>query len=166
MTQKEPQWWPPPILSLLFWNRNPFINETQQNPIPLLRPFFTDFQGGLSSKVLSSFKQTLLRIFQLSIPSTPISQYSVFVCVCVCASFAFVCIFCINILYCKAFRAFKDLSTLCVSLYLYIYIYIYIHFYCWYHFHLDLHYVCYAMHVQHFEPQGRHFANFYYYHYY
>ena len=36
------------------------------------------------------------------------------------ASFAYVCIFCMNVLYCKAFRAFKDLSTLCVSLFFFL----------------------------------------------
>ena len=32
-------------------------------------------------------------------------------------------------------------------------------------FHLDVHYVCYTMLVQHFEPQGRRFTNFHYYYY-
>ena len=30
-------------------------------------------------------------------------------------------------------------------------------------FHLDVHYVCYTMLVQRFEPQGRRFTNFHYY---
>ena len=30
--------------------------------------------------------------------------------------------------------------------------------------HLSVHYVCYIMLVQRFEPQGRHFTNFHYYH--
>ena len=30
-------------------------------------------------------------------------------------------------------------------------------------FHLDVHYVCYPMLVQRFEPQGRRFTNFHYY---
>ena len=30
-------------------------------------------------------------------------------------------------------------------------------------FHLTVHYVCYTMVVQHFEPQGRGFINFHYY---
>ena len=41
-------------------------------------------------------------------------------CVCVCASFACVCIFCINVIDCKAFRASKDFSTLCVSFFFFL----------------------------------------------
>ena len=33
-------------------------------------------------------------------------------------------------------------------------------------FHLDVHYVCYIMHVQRLEARGRRFTNFHYYYYY
>ena len=49
-----------------------------------------------------------------------ISCACVCVCVCVCIPFACVCIFCINVLYCKAFRAFKDWSTLCVRFFFFL----------------------------------------------
>ena len=55
-----------------------------------------------------------------NISAMPISLYSVCVCVCVCVRAR---IFCINVLYCKAFRA---LSTLCVSFFFFLFSYIFL----------------------------------------
>ena len=68
---------------------------------------------------------------------------------------------------CKVFRAFKDLSTLSVSFFVLFFIFFIYIFIADNIFNLDVHYVCYTMRVQRFEPQGRRFTNFhYYYHYY
>ena len=86
------------------------------------------------------------------------------VCVCVCVGgggvFVHMCIFCINVLYyCKAFRAFKDLSTLCVSWFVFL-IYIFAD-----NISISMYFMCYTMLVRRFEPQGRHLTNSRYYYY-
>ena len=50
------------------------------------------------------------------------------------------------------------MSTLCVSFFFVLFLADDI-------FHLDVHYVCYTVLVQRFEPQGRRFTNFHYYYY-
>ena len=60
---------------------------------------------------------SLLTIFQLSNIVHHLYQSVQCVCVCVCVC---VCIFCINVLFCMAFRAFKDLPTLCGSFFFFL----------------------------------------------